>query len=66
MGDLDENNYIDENFVYNDDIPSKENIHQINTNLNYSHSILCNVLLLSQNYHCRKWLGDIIICCVII
>ena len=28
---------MDENFVYGDDIPYEENIHQINVDLSYSH-----------------------------
>ena len=35
--DLDGSNDMDVNFVYDDDILSEENIHQINANLGYLH-----------------------------
>ena len=60
MDDLDGNKDMDENFVCGDCIPSEENIHQINADLGYSNWTLCNVLLLSQNYHYGKWLENII------
>ena len=59
-------NDMDGNFVYGDDISSEKNIHQINVDLGYSHWTLCNVLLLPQNYHYGKWLGNIIICVVLL
>ena len=66
MDDLDGSNDMGENFVYNDGIPYEENILQINTDLGYSHWTLCNLLLLSQNYLCEKWLENIIICLVLL
>ena len=66
MDDLDGSNDMGENFVYNDGIPYEENILQINTDLGYSHWTLCNLLLLSQNYLCEKWLENIIICVVLL
>ena len=57
---------MDGNIVYGEGLPLKENIHQINEDLGYSRWIISNVLLLSQNYHCGKWLGNIIICVVLL
>jgi hypothetical protein len=37
MDDLDGSNDMDQYFVYGDDIPSEENVHQINAYLCYSH-----------------------------
>ena len=55
---------MDGNIVYGEGLPLEENIHQINEDLGYSR--WTNVLLLSQDYHCGKWLGNIIICVVLL
>ena len=57
---------MDENILYGEGLPLEENIHQINEDLDYLCWTISNVLLLSQNYHCRKWLGNIIICVVLL
>ena len=66
MDDLEGSNDMDENLIYGKGLPLEENIHQINEDLGYSHWTISNVLLLSQNYHCEKWLGNIIIYVVLL
>ena len=56
MDDLDGSNDI-----YGECLPLEDNIHQINDDLGYLHWTISNVLLLSQNDHCGKWLGNILI-----
>ena len=57
MDDLDGSNDMDGNLVCGEGLPLEENIHQINEDLGYLRWTISNVLLLSQNYHCGKWLG---------
>ena len=66
MDDLEGSNDMDENLIYGKGLPLEENIHQINEDIGYSHWTISNVLLLSQNYHCEKWLGNIIIYVVLL
>ena len=57
---------IDENIIYGEGLPLDVNIHQINEDIGYSRWTISNVLVLSQNYHCGKWLGNIIIYVVLL
>ena len=57
---------IDENIIYGEGLPLEENIHQINEDIGYSYWTISNVLLLSQNYYCGKWLRKIIICVMLL
>ena len=66
INDLDGSNGMDENLICGEGLPLEENIHQINEDLGYSRWTISNVLLLSQNYHCGKWLENIIICVVLL
>ena len=66
MDDLDGSNDMDESLVYGEGLPLEDNIHQINDDLGYSHWTISNVLLLSQNHHYGKWLGNILIYVVLL
>ena len=66
MDDLDGSNDMDKSLVYGEGLPLEDNIHQINDDLGYSHWTISNVLLLPQNHHCGKWLGNILIYVVLL